>query len=619
VCGICGIFNTDNSPVDQVVIKRMTDVLARRGPDGEGHHVSGNIGLGHRRLAIIDIQTGAQPIFNEDNRIVTVCNGEIYNYLELRELLLSLGHKFRTKSDTEVIVHAYEEWGMECVRSFNGMWAFAVWDSRKRGLFLSRDRLGEKPLYYRYENNCLHFASEIKGILAAGIKPSPAHELIPLYLSLGYIPAPYSFYNGIKKIMPGHSLWLDKDGLKESCYWALPQVPAGDMERDAAKAEKRFEELFSDSVRLRMRSDVPFGAFLSGGLDSSSVVGQMADFSQTPVETFTIGFKEKDFDERGLARLVAERFGTNHHEEEVTGGAFDENVQTILDCYDEPFGDSSAIPTGIVSQKAARRVKMVLAGDGGDEVLSGYPAYQVEKAVAGYNCVPRVFRSVARGLWSSFRPVVSGTAVYRWNRVVRMLATMEMSFEERLAEKIFWISPCALRGLFPDRSTHIDPVDFLVSRLLATRNEDTFYRLMHFHFAVPLADDMLAKVDRVSMHSSLEVRLPFLDFRLVEYAAGLDKRIKMRGFERKSILRRTFGKRLPAPLLRQPKKGFVVPIREWFKDESFRARLQSLSTLSGWGFDVKALGLLASDHVSGKKDHGQILWVLFLLKAWLEK
>ncbi|MBN1523372.1 MAG: asparagine synthase (glutamine-hydrolyzing) [Spirochaetales bacterium] len=617
MCGICGIFHADNKQVDHARIKKMADVMYRRGPDGEGFFIQGKIGLGHRRLAIIDLETGDQPLFNEDKSVTIVFNGEIYNYQSLTRELKNLGHQFSTKSDTEVIVHAYEQWGTDCVTRFNGMWAFAIWDAKKQGLFISRDRIGEKPLVFYQKDKSFYFASEIKGLLASGVAAEPDTQLIAVYLALGYVPAPYTFYKNIKRLLPGHSLWIDASGKKDLCYWKLPQPKAHEMERDEKKAGSIFRDLFSDAVQIRMHADVPFGAFLSGGLDSSAIVTMMSGVSGFPVSTFTIGFREKEFDERYLAQLVSQSCHTNHYEKEMANNDFLQNIEQILTCYDEPFGDSSAIPTGAVSEFAKTKVKMVLTGDGGDEVLSGYPSYQAEKALSFYLYVPGPFRKILRGCWDLFRNVSFGGLRYTWNRFHRLLFTAELPFVSRLAEKTFLFPPGLLQKLVAGCGPQIDPVEFLSDRMNGSSFNDPFYQLMYFHFSTMLPDDMLAKVDRMSMYHSLETRLPFLDFRLVEFAAGLHKNVKMQGLQRKSLLRNTLGKSLPKQLLQAPKKGFAIPHREWFKQKTFIPFLDSLLSLEKRGFDNNLLSSLFLEHTTGKKDYGQLIWSISLLKQWI--
>ena len=403
MCGISGFFHFDKErPARTEVLKKMTDMISHRGPDDEGYYINENIALGHRRLSIIDLCTGKQPMHSEDNNIILIFNGEIYNYIELKEELILLGYKFNTSSDTEVIINAYRAWGVNCQNHFNGMWAFALWDESLKRLFISRDRIGEKPLYFSKFDNSIIFGSEIKTLIAYGIPQTPMLELTELYLTLSFIPAPYTFYKNINQLMPGKFLLIDTMGIKEKSYWDLPDISEKDLIRDKDVIEKEFTKLFDDSVRIRMRSDVAFGAFLSGGLDSSCIVSAMANHTSKPIQTFTIGFENKEYDERNLARLVADKYHTDHHEGIVSSQHFDDALERVLYQYDDPFGDASAIPTGNISKYASEYVKMVLTGDGGDEVLSGYTTYQGEKFASQYQQLPAFIRK--------FLPVLTNVA-----------------------------------------------------------------------------------------------------------------------------------------------------------------------------------------------------------------
>ncbi len=544
MCGIAGTFHFDTGrTVDRAVLEKMTNVLSHRGPDGKGFYVNKNIGLGHRRLAIIDLSTGDQPMFSEDKKLVIVFNGEIYNYVELKEELKALGHRFTTASDTEVILSAYQEWGVDCQKRLNGMWAFALWDAREQQyLFLSRDRIGEKPLHYSLRDNSFLFGSEIKSILAAGFEYEAANHLWHIYLSLGYVPAPHTFYKGISKLMPGHFLIVKDGNVKEGTYWELPSLAEEDMRTDAPKIYEEFEECFSDSVRIRMRSDVPFGAFLSGGLDSSSVVAAMAHESRSPVETFTIGFAEKSFDERDLAREVAEWFHTNHHEEVAQPETFDESLKKVLHHFDEPFGDASAVPVGLVSGLARQKVTMALTGDGGDEVLSGYTSYVTEKVTSQFRRLPAFVRN---GVYQSVNlgcSLARNGFRYRFNRLQRFLDLSYASFDDRFTSKLSLLDRNSIRNLIPSEIPQLSIEDYLSDVFANCQFTDPFYRLMYFNLKVSLPDDMLAKVDRMSMAHSLETRVPFLDHRLVELTYGVHKDVKLPGYSRKNLLKQAYGK-----------------------------------------------------------------------------
>ena len=334
MCGICGIVHLDRErTVDRLRLEKMTDAIMHRGPDGSGYFLDDSVGLGHRRLSIIDLNTGDQPMYSVDRDIVLVFNGEIYNYVELTEELKKLGHRFRTNSDTEVIINAYKQWGVDCQTRFNGMWSFAIWDCNTKSLFLSRDRIGEKPLYFAIQDDTLLFASEIKSLLAYGIRAEPNLEFLELYLYLGFVPSPYTFYKGIRQLNPGTCLILKDKQITEPKYWDLPEINEKDLVTDKTVVQEQFKKLFMDSVRLRMRSDVPFGAFLSGGLDSTSIVSIMSDISNYPVETFTIGFNEKSYDERTLAKEVAEMYQTNHHETVVEPKSFEYSLDLVFKAF----------------------------------------------------------------------------------------------------------------------------------------------------------------------------------------------------------------------------------------------------------------------------------------------
>jgi asparagine synthase (glutamine-hydrolysing) len=595
MCGITGFLCQDPSRVvEPGRMKRMTDCVSHRGPDGEGWFHQDGVGLGHRRLSIIDLATGDQPMFNDDRTIAVIQNGEIYNYVELRAELEKRGHRFRTQSDTETIVRAYEEWGPDCQRELNGMWAFALWDARKQLLLLSRDRLGEKPMHYAHWDGALVFASEIKSLFAWGVPAEPDPRWTEIYCRLGFVPAPHSWYRHVTKLPPGCCLIATRDGLRQETYWDLPAVDEGAMSRDRAAVEARFTELFADSVRIRMRSDVPFGAFLSGGLDSGSVVAAMSDESRHAVRTFTIGFEQRDYDERHLARAVAGKFGTEHREHVVQPAVFDEALDRVVRHYDEPFGDSSAIPTGIVSSLAAREVKMVLTGDGGDEALSGYTMYQGEKFAGDFGRLPGAVRHAVPGVLRTGGRVLRGRPRFLVNRAVRVSESSNLTFERRLARKAGRADADLVAALLGPSADHIALEDWLEERLRPCPWKDPFYRLMYYHLKVSLPDDMLVKVDRMSMAHSLETRTPFLDHRVVELLCGVHKSVKMDGWERKSILRNTVARRLPDALRHAPKRGFSVPLGAWFRGGEFARRAEELPRSGRLDLDAPARRTTAS-------------------------
>jgi len=611
MCGIAGIYQSTGSPIDQQRLEKMTLSLAHRGPDGFGLFIDGPVGLGHRRLSIIDPTLGQQPMENETASVVVSFNGEIYNYKELRTELKGLGYRFRTDSDTEVVLHAYEAWGEQCQSRFNGMWALAIWDAANRKLLLSRDRLGEKPLFYAEDGGAFLFASEPKALFAYGYPRQLDMEQLEIYLVLGYVPAPYSFFKGISKLEAGRYLIVTETGVVQCSHWDFPQVPESEMRTDATAVQEEFEYLFKDSIRLRMRSDVPFGAFLSGGLDSASIVALMGEHSND-INTFTIGFEDKAFDERDLARAVARKFGTVHHEKVVGVPSFDDALDRTLRIYDEPFGDSSAIPSAQVCEFAAQHVKMVLTGDGGDEVLSGYPAYQAEKFGQLYQRVPGVVRGTIEGGVSVLASVTRGAPMYQLQRILGVLKATDSSFRDRLLAKSAWIDLCYLDEIMEEKGNARPIEDYLDEVLSACTFDDPFYKLMYFNHKVSLPERMLNKVDRVSMSNSLECRAPFLDHRLVEMMAGVSKDIKMPGFERKHLLRASVGKTLPKEILKAPKKGFVPPLRSWINERTVSKYAES-SHLDQLGLSRQALDNFARLNGEGKRDFGHFLWMILLL------
>jgi asparagine synthase (glutamine-hydrolysing) len=616
MCGIAGFIHFDIArTVDPVLITKMTDSISHRGPDGEGYYLNQNLAFGHRRLSIIDLTTGTQPMLNEEKNIVLIFNGEIYNYIELREELKNYGHRFHTSSDTEVIIKSYQQWGIDCQNKFNGMWAFALWDQNNQLLILSRDRIGEKPLHYAVVDNTLVFGSEIKSLFAYGIPKIANYELLEIYLSLSFIPAPLTFFKNIHKLQPGNCIIVSGRELKTHQYWDLPEIDENNMLIKNDKIFDQFESLFTSSVKIRMRSDVPYGAFLSGGLDSSCIVSVMSEISKYPVETFTIGFNDKKYDERSLASEVANKFKTNHHEYIIEPTSFEESLNKIAFSYDEPFGDSSAIPTGYVSRFAASKVKMVLTGDGGDELLSGYTNYQHEKFANYYQYMPGWFQKHFPSIFSSIPRSLNNSSKYKLSRAQIVSKAASMTFENRFLFKDTCIELPIIKQLIGNEK--VFPIEEYISDFMSKCSyQDSFYKLMYLHFKLTLPDDMLVKVDRMSMAYSLEARAPFLDFRLIEHMINIHKDIKMHRFERKTILRKTIARNLPSSLLKASKKGFSVPLHEWFKKDSFTQSLNNLKKnmpfLRNQTFDK-----IIQSNNNGTNNYGNFIWMLFILNKSL--
>ncbi len=617
MCGITGIFHFEKSrKVDYNRLKKMTDIIRHRGPDGEGFYSDKYIGLGHRRLSIIDLSTGAQPMFNDNKSIVLVLNGEIYNYIELKQELINLGHTFRTTSDTEVVIRAYQEWGVDCQKKFNGMWAFALWDEKQQQLFLSRDRIGEKPLNYAVVDNTLVFSSEIKSLFEYGIPREIRPELIEIYLVLANIPGPDTFYKNIFKLKPGHYIIANSSGFNELKYWDIPEIEEKDMQKNKSAIYDEFAYLFEDSVKIRMRADVPFGAFLSGGLDSSSIVALMSNNSTHPIETFNIGFPQKAFDESHLAQLVANKFKTNHHLGTIHPDSLEEAIKRSAFHFDEPFGDSSAIPTYQVSEFAVKKVKMVLTGDGGDEVLSGYNSYAGIKISNIINQFP-VF--IQKGLANNagfLAKQFKGGIRYTLNRIESVLETSHFPFAERVANKTAYVPLPKIKKLTANIKNRIKIEDYLNDLVSKIPYENNFYKLMYLNFKYDLPDDYLVKVDRMSMANSLETRAPFLDYRLIEFMANVDKDVKMQGWERKSVLRKTVGRQLPPELLKAPKRGFGVPLREWFKGDynSSAFQLDNLKSIC----NPLTIQSIIEENNKENRDNGNFMWTMIMLDKLLK-
>lgn len=620
MCGIAGILNLDKSEkLSKDVLKKMADTIAYRGPDGEGFFVDTFVGLAHRRLSIIDLEGGDQPMFNTRGDISIVFNGEIYNYVELRQELKQLGHTFQSSSDTEVIIKAYEQWGFGCQEKFNGMWAFAIWDARAQHLFLSRDRLGEKPLNYMQYKNMFLFGSEIKSILAYTGAVTPNSEMNELYMFLGYVPSPNTFYTDIKKLAAGKYLVVKNGKINEHTYWDLPAIGESDLRTDAEQINAELNELLFDSVRIRMRSDVPYGAFLSGGLDSSAIVSTMSEISSFPVKTFTIGFEEKAFDERSNAKIVAEKFKTEHTEEIVDKSSLETSIQKILHHFDEPFADPAAIPTSFLAQSASKHVKMVLTGDGGDEVFAGYSNYQSELFSTKYRKnLPGFVKTGLPNLVHLLSKIVTGNSRYKLNRVKRVLDSFNMPFDERLISKFIKIAPDQMKELLNKQSYPIE--EFISSTLNDCSLKDPFYRLNYYNLKVSLPDQMLVKVDKISMANSLETRAPLLDYRIVELMYQVDKSIKMPSYKDKGVkhcLKKVMANKLPSEIVNRRKQGFEVPLREWFKDGEFENMINA--GYGNTGLNANMINSLISENNKGQFDHGTLLWRILLLQKWMSK
>jgi asparagine synthase (glutamine-hydrolysing) len=612
MCGIAGQFLRERN-AELAHICAMCDAIRHRGPDHEGYHIEGRCGIGMRRLSIIDLATGQQPIANEDQSVWVVLNGEIYNFEELRRDLVSRGHRFKTSSDTEVLVHLYEDEGAGGIHRLRGMFAFAIWDSRDRSLLLARDRFGKKPLYLAVLPDGLYFASELKCLRVAGVPLDVDREALQLYFALNYIPDPWSPYRAIRKLAPGTWLRYHASGrVEEGRYWRLP-APADEAAPGftEAHAVSMVREAFDDAVRVRLVADVPLGAFLSGGIDSGSVVASMASQVREPVKTFSIGFREPGFNELALAAATARKYKTDHHEMIVRPDSV-ALVSKLARHFDEPFGDSSAIPTYLVSEFAAQHVKVVLTGDGGDELFAGYESFQAIQRLQKFDRVPLAARKLISGIADALPYSAYGK---NYLRMISRPTGLERYFEN--GSPHFLLS----RLLAPDWMPPAD-AGFLARALahcLLPNGAGTLTQALYFEATAKLTGDMLVKVDRMSMANSLEVRCPLLDHKLAELAAQIPHTWKLKNGRGKDIFIRAVGHRLPPELLHQPKRGFGVPLAIWFRGplRNFLWDHLTSSSFLDRGIVSPAFVLrLLSEHDRGRRDNYHWLWNLLMLELW---
>jgi asparagine synthase (glutamine-hydrolysing) len=612
MCGIAGQLLRERN-AELAEIRSMCDQIRYRGPDDDGYHLDGGCGLGMRRLSIIDLNTGHQPISNEDGTIWVVFNGEIYNFQELRADLIRAGHRFKTASDTETLVHLYEEEGTAGISKLRGMFAYAIWDSRDRSVLLVRDRFGKKPLYFAILPEGLYFGSELKCLRAAGVPLDIDREALRLYFQFNYIPDPWSPFQAIRKLAPGGWLRYHANGkAMEGSYWKLPtaaeQASAGFTEPDA---RERLRDTFDEAVRMRLISDVPLGAFLSGGIDSSSVVASMAMQTKEPVKTFSIGFEEPEFNELPLAALVARKYNTEHHEIIVRPNSVD-LVSKLVHHFDEPFADSSAIPTYLVSEFAAQHVKVVLTGDGGDELFAGYQSFFDIERLRRADRIPLAARKLLSAIADSLPYSAYGK---NYLRMISRPTALERYFEHESPHFL-------LRSLLtPEWMPPADAAYLTrtLPRSMLPNGADVLTQALYFEATAKLTGDMLVKVDRMSMANSLEVRCPMLDDRLADLAARIPHAWKLRNGRGKDIFIQTLGHRLPAELLRQPKRGFGVPLEHWFRG-SLRSflwdHLTSASFLN-WGVvSPDFVRYLLAEHDRGRRNNYHHLWKLLMFELW---
>lgn len=616
MCGILAWFRPEGHPDDQRErLREATRLMRHRGPDDDGFHFDGPIAFGHQRLKIIDPEGGRQPMFNEDGSLAVIFNGEIYNFAETREQLIAQGHVFRTVSDTEVILHGYEEWGPACLERFNGMFAFAVWDARRRTLWVARDRMGVKPLYYRTDGQQFACASEIKPLLALGVAPAALNErVLDAYFSLGYVPGPETMFAGIRKLAPGHHLTVSADGIREACYWDFAGVPP--VRLNQAQALRQLHPLLRDCVRRCLVSDVPLGVFLSGGLDSSSTVAMMHENGVDPINTFTVGYDGlRAESEEPFARVIARRFRTRHHVFTLEPGDFFESLRVLVRSCEEPVVEPAAIALYHLARLARKEVTVVLSGEGGDEVFGGYALYHVMQRLEQLQAV------LPRGFWRTLRPF-SGLLPYAKQQ--KYLDWMASPLEGRYQGTSGYLTESLKRDYYAP--------DFLASRgdyLEQTfaghfdrvrHKPDPLDKMLYVDAKTWLVDDLLLKADKMTMAASVELRVPFLDHRLVEFATSLPSPFKCPKGEGKWILKEAMVSRLPAGIVWRRKMGFPVPVNRWFgKDliEQVEELLRDTGT-APW-FRPKQVQRLLQEHKRGAEDHSRLLMSLLVLTVWQEQ
>ena len=624
MCGICGLasIQSDQIQTEEAVIRRMTQTLQHRGPDSDGFYLNSRVMLGMRRLSIIDLDTGEQPITNEDGTVVVIFNGEIYNFRSLRRALENKGHHFRTQSDTEVIVHAYEEYGERCLEHLNGMFAIAIWDRRYDVLFLARDRLGIKPLFYWHDSRHLVFGSEIKAVLAHPAAPREIDlSALDAFLSVEYIAGSQTIYSGIRKLQPGHYLKLHDGQVDIVRYW---NIRKSETPQDEAACIEHLTELIDDAVRMRMVSDVPLGAFLSGGIDSSTVLAFMSRHSTQPVRTFSIGFDDVTYNELPIAAQVADFFQTDHSfrvlDPDVRSMAFD-----LVGQFDEPFGDFSIFPTFLVSRLAREHVKVVLTGDGGDEVFGGYDTYVAQWLSRYYRWVPESVRTkilpalmaqfppqaAKKGLINKAKRWVEGAALPDNLQHVRWMIFSDLAQKDRLYSSEFKTALGKDASLAPFEAYFEEAAGF-----------NSLGQQQYVDIKTYLAEDILTKVDRMSMATSLEARVPLLDYRIVEFAVNLPAHMKLRKGQTKWILRQAMAPHLPSAVLRKPKQGFSIPMKHWLTGplKPMMQDLLSPAALQQHGyFEAATVQQWMDEHLKGKVNHSHRLWGLIVFQIWMQQ
>ncbi len=623
MCGIAGFISKEkDTPVTEreITLDRMCRIIEHRGPDEQGAAIEGRAALGMRRLSIIDLKCGQQPIYTEDGNLLIVFNGEIYNYRELKAELESLGHRFKTNSDTETILHAFEEFGADCLEKLRGMFAFAIWNIREESLFIARDRVGKTPLFYALtEQGNFVFGSELKVLLTHGeIKKEIDYAALDAYLTFGYVPEEFCIFKNVQKLAPAHYLFYKDGKIETKNYWDFKYEPITTIKTEDEYVEN-LRELLREAVKIRLISEVPLGAFLSGGVDSSTIVGLMSQISEKPVKTFSIGFNEESFDELKYARIAATHFGTEHHEFVVTPDLM-ETIDELTWHFDEPFADPSALPTFIVSKMARDFVTVVLSGDGGDELFAGYTRYVTDKKRGGLEKLPFALRK------NLLKPL--SEALPHGARGKNYLYNSSLGAIERYVDSVSHFNRSGKNALYSEDFRANLNGDFgrgeklfeRIARKVSTGNPTD--NLLDLDSKTYLPSDILTKVDRMSMATSLEARVPLLDHKLIEFVTNIPTELKLKGLETKYIFRRAVRGIVPDAILDRPKQGFGVPIGEWINSQlrsQIRETLLEKRTLERGYFNPKSIKILLDEHEKNRRDHSYALWILWMLELWQRK
>ncbi len=627
MCGICGRYNFGiDAPVAESELRKMNGLLVHRGPDDEGYFAEGSAGIAMRRLSIIDLSTGHQPISNEDETVWVVLNGEIYNFQQLREELERKGHVFRTKSDTEAIVHLYEDLGLDCVKKLRGMFAFAVWDKKNRRMMLGRDRIGKKPLVYAQMPGWIAFASELRSLLALdGIPRDIEYSALDLYLSLQYIPSPLTIYKSIKKLPPGHILVADKNGVRTESYWDLPLNSSASMP-DYEEAKAMVVEKLREAVKIRMISDVPLGAFLSGGIDSSVITALMSGLSSRPVKTFSIGFEEAEFSELHYAKALAEMYGCDHHEFIVKPEMADV-LPKLAWHYGEPYADSSALPSYYVARETRRHVTVALNGDGGDENFAGYLRYFAMKLAHYWDVLPGSMRRFISGA-AEFLPEGTAPVDIFWRAKRFLRSGIFSDLPARHLKMVGYFSDEEKNRLFTGGMKSVlgsslnGGEKYFSDFFRRSEHEDFINRILYVDMKTYLPECLMVKMDIAAMANSLEGRSPFLDHELMESVFRLPGHWKFKGINGlKHILKDAFKDKLPPAICKRGKQGFGIPLGAWFRGRMksyWEEHCLSSNALKRGYFVESELKRFWQDHQSGKRDHGFRLWALLMLELWHE-